>query len=183
MKRGAASTFLANGTGAMLNATLYLFPALMLFAAWMDLFTMRIANWISLALALGFLPLALGVGLPPGLIGSHYLCGFFILCITFTLFALGKIGGGDAKLAAASAVWIGWDLLLDYLIAASLLGGALALLILAARQFPLPLALLRWPWIVRLHEPRNGMPFGVALGVGAIIVYPQTAIWLGTLGA
>lgn len=167
----------------MLNATLYLFPALMLFAAWMDLFTMRISNWISMTLTFGFLPLALVAGLPPGLIGAHYLCGVFILCITFTLFAFGKIGGGDAKLAAASAIWIGWDLLLEYLVAASLLGGVLALLILAARQFPLPLALMRWSWIVRLHEPRTGMPFGVALGAGAIIVYPQTAIWLGALGA
>ena len=166
----------------MLDATLYLFPALMLFAAWMDLFTMRISNGISMALAVGFLPLAHVVGLPPSLIASHYLCGSFILCITFTLFALGKIGGGDAKLAAASSIWIGWDLLLEYLIAASILGGLLALLILAARQFPLPLALLRWPWIVRLHEPRTGMPFGVALGAGAIIVYPQTAIWVGALG-
>ena len=154
----------------MLNATLYLFPALMLFAAWMDLFTMRISNWISMTLTLGFLPLAL-------------VCGVFILCITFTLFAFGKIGGGDAKLAAASAIWIGWDSLLEYLLAASILGGVLALLILAARQFPLPLVLMRWSWIVRLHEPRNGMPFGVALGAGAIIVYPQTAIWLGALGA
>ena len=167
----------------MLNATLYLFPALMLFAAWMDLFTMRISNGISIALAIGFLPVALGFGLSPVVIGAHYLCGFFILVITFTLFALGNIGGGDAKLAAASAIWIGWDALLDYLIAASLLGGALALLILLARQFSLPLALLRFDWIARLHEPKGGIPFGVALGMGGVIVYPQTALWLGALGS
>jgi len=169
--------------GAMLNATLYLFPALMLFAAWMDLFTMRISNGISIVLAVGFLPLALAFGLSPVVIGAHYICGFFILVITFALFALGKIGGGDAKLAAASAIWIGWDALLDYLIAASLLGGALALLILVVRQFSLPLALLRCDWIARLHEPKAGIPFGVALGVGAIIVYPQTALWLGAPGS
>ena len=60
--------------GAMLNATLYLFPALMLFAAWMDLFTMRISNGISIALAIGFLPVALGFGLSPVVIGADYLC-------------------------------------------------------------------------------------------------------------
>ena len=65
---------------------------------------------------------------------------------------------------------------------ASLLGGALAVLILAARQIALPLFLLRWSWIARLHEPQTGIPFGVALGVGATIIYPETAIWLGALG-
>lgn len=166
----------------MLNATVFSFPMLMLFAAWMDLFTMRISNWISIALTLAFFPLALLSGLGLGDIGFHYLCGLFILVPTFTLFAFGKIGGGDAKLAASSAIWIGWDSLLDYLIIAALLGGALALLILAARQIALPLFLLRQPWIARLHEPKTGIPFGVALGLGAMIVYPQTAIWLGALG-
>jgi len=169
--------------GAMLNAALYLFPALMLFAAWMDLFTMRIANEISIALAFGFLPLALAFDLSPWVIGIHYLCGVATLVVTFTLFALGKIGGGDAKLAAASAIWIGLDVLPTYAITASLFGGLLALTILAIRQFSLPLVLLRCAWIARLHEPKGDIPFGVALGLGGVYVYPQTAIWLGALGA
>ncbi len=165
----------------MLKATIFLFPALMLFAAWMDLFTMRISNAIPIVLTLAFPPLALASGFTPGLIGLHYLCGFFILAPTFCLFAFGKIGGGDAKLAASSAIWIGWESLFDYLIMASLLGGALALLVLAVRQYPLPMFLHRWNWIARLHEPQTGIPFGVALGVGATIIYPETAIWLGAV--
>jgi len=160
----------------MLHVAFFLFPILMLFAAWMDLFTMRISNGISIALTLAFLPIALACGLSLGVIGHHYLCGLFVLVPTFILFDLGKIGGGDAKLAASSAIWIGWGSLLDYLIVSSLLGGALALLILAARQVALPLFLLRWSWIERLHAPQTGIPFGVALGAGAIIVYPQTVI-------
>ena len=167
----------------MLSATVFLFPMLMLFAAWMDLFTMRISNGISIALTLAFFPLALACGLSLGTIGLHYLCGLFILAPTFALFAFGKIGGGDAKLAASSALWIGWESLLDYFLIASLLGGALSLFILLARQIALPLFLLRWSWIARLHEPKTGIPFGVALGVGATIIYPQTPIWLGALGA
>ena len=166
----------------MLRAAVFLFPTLMLFAAWMDLFTMRISNVIPIVLTLAFLPLALASGFTLSQIGLHYLCGIFILTPTFCLFALGKIGGGDAKLAASSAIWIGWESLFDYLIMASLLGGALALLILAARQIALPLFLLRWSWIARLHEPQTGIPFGVALGVGATIIYPETAIWLGAVG-
>ena len=167
----------------MLYASAFLFPVLMLFAAWMDLFTMRIANWISIVLTFMFLPLGLACGLGFGLIGQNYLCGLLVLAPTFALFAFGKIGGGDAKLAASSAIWMGWGGLFDYLIVSSLLGGVLAVAILTARQVPLPLFLLRWPWVVRLHEPKTGIPFGVALGAGAIIVYPQTPIWMGAVGA
>ena len=167
----------------MLYATAFLFPILMLFAAWMDLFTMRIANWISIVLTLAFLPLALACGLRSGLIGQPYLCGLAILAPTFALFAFGKIGGGDAKLAASSAIWVGWGSLFDYIIISSLLGGVLAVVILAARRVPLPLFLMRWSWVARLHEPKTGIPFGVALGAGAIVVYPYTAIWLAAVGA
>ena len=167
----------------MLSFAINSFPLLMIFAACMDLFTMRISNRISLALILAFLPLAALCGLPlwslaPDSVLMHYACGLFILIITFTLFAFGKIGGGDAKFAAASAVWIGWVPLLDYLMIASLLGGALALCILALRAFALPLVLLKQSWIARLHQPRGEIPYGVALGLAGVIVYPKTALWL-----
>ena len=71
------------------------------------------------------------------------------------------------------------------LVAAALiafLGGAFALLLLAMRKFPLPVALLRQDWIARLHTAEGPLPFGVALGAGAVIVYPQTNIWLSAMG-
>jgi len=166
----------------MLSASLVLFPLLMIYAACMDLFTMRISNGISIALTVGFLPLAMAYGLPPPVIGLHYSCGLFILLITFTMFAFGMIGGGDAKLAAASAIWMGFDYLLDYLIVASLLGGVLALALLAARRIPLPAALSRRDWIARLHDPNGAVPFGIALGLGGVIIYPKTSVWLLALG-
>ncbi len=163
------------------------FPILMVFAACMDLFTMRISNYISIALAAGFLPAAMICGLPlwslaVNSIALHYVCGIFVFMVTFLLFATGKIGGGDAKLLASSAIWVGWDSLLDYLVVASFLGGALALFLLAMRKIPLPLVLLKHTWIARLHEPKGPVPFGVALGVGALIVYPETQIYLSALG-
>lgn len=157
----------------MLSTAILIFPLLMIVAACMDLFTMRIYNSISIALAVLFLPLALVGGMSLVEIGLHYSCGFFALCITFALFAFGKIGGGDAKLIASSSVWIGWDVLLDYFYVATLIGGLLALLILAARKVPLPLFLLRIQWIARLHEPKGQIPYGVALGIGGMLVYPQ----------
>lgn len=171
----------------MLSFAIISFPLLMIFSACMDLFTMRISNRISIALILGFLPLSVLAGLPLWSIAldsilMHYACGLFILLFTFALFAWGKIGGGDAKLAAASAVWIGWGSITDYLLIACVLGGALALFLLSMRAIALPPVLMRQPWIARLHQPKGGLPFGVALGVAGIIIYPQTAIWLAAQG-
>ena len=171
----------------MLSFAILCFPLLMIFAACMDVFTMRISNMISIALVLGFLPLAVLSGLPlwsiaPDSLLMHYACGVVILIFTFALFAWGKIGGGDAKLAAASTVWIGWGSVIDYLLIACMLGGALALILLSLRAMALPLVLLKQPWIARLHQPKGGLPFGVALGVAGIIVYPETAIWLAARG-
>jgi prepilin peptidase CpaA len=100
-----------------------------------------------------------------------------VLAVAFTFFALNWIGGGDAKLVSASALWIGLGLLLQYLIYVALLGGALTLIILALRRYPLPARLARHAWIDKLHNPKTGVPYGIALAISAILVYPQTAIF------
>src|SRR6516162_7232186 len=60
-------------------------------------------------------------------------------------------GGGDAKLAAATALWLGFDHLLPYLLYASLLGGALSVGLIWFRMAPLPDWLARHDWAQRLH--------------------------------
>ncbi len=86
---------------------------------------------------------------------------------------MGWIGGGDAKLAAATALWFGFDYLLDYLVYASLFGGVLTLLLIQFRRLPLPALLARQKWILRLHDNGGGVPYGIALAAAALIVYPQ----------
>src|SRR5215475_10876147 len=99
---------------------LLLFPALMAFAASSDFFTMTISNKVSLALACGFLVLALAIGMSPAEIGLHAAAAAVVLVVAFVFFTRGWVGGGDAKLTAAIALWFGFDYLLDYLIYASL---------------------------------------------------------------
>jgi prepilin peptidase CpaA len=160
---------------------LLLFPALMAFAASSDLLTMTISNRLSLALAGGFVVLALATGMPLAEIGQHLAAGALILAIAFVCFARGWIGGGDAKLAAATALWFGFDFLLPYLRYASLLGGVLTLLLIQFRLLPLPAVLAQRAWIMRLHEKGAGIPYGIALAAAALIVYPQTG-WLAPIG-
>jgi prepilin peptidase CpaA len=155
-------------------ARLLLFPALMAFAAASDLFTMTISNRVSLALAGSFLALALLSGMGPADILSHLGAGAAVLAIAFGCFAMGWIGGGDAKVAAAAALWFGFGHLLDYLVYASLFGGALTLVLLQLRQWPLPYPLTSQAWLLRLHAKESGIPYGIALAIGALMVYPET---------
>jgi prepilin peptidase CpaA len=155
-------------------ARLLLFPALMAFAAASDLFTMTIPNRVSLALSAGFLALALATGMGFSDVLSHLGAGALVLAVTFVCFAFGWIGGGDAKVAAAAALWFGFDHLLEYLLYASLFGGALTLLLLQFRQWPLPYALAGQAWLLKLHAKDSGIPYGIALAIGALMVYPET---------
>ena len=109
---------------------LTLFPALMAFAATSDLFTMTIANRVSLILIGGFAVLAVITGMTVADMLSHAGAAAAVLAVVFVFFACGWIGGGDAKLAAATVLWLGLAHLADYLVYASLLGGALTVLII-----------------------------------------------------
>ncbi len=155
-------------------ARLLLFPALMAFAAASDLFTMTISNRISLALLGGFLCLAVFSGMGLHDILSHAGAGAAVLAVAFACFSFGWIGGGDAKVAAGAALWFGFAHLLDYLVYASLFGGALTLVLLQFRQWPLPYSLGGQTWLLRLHAKDSGIPYGIALAVGALVIYPET---------
>jgi prepilin peptidase CpaA len=155
-------------------ARLLLFPALMAFAAVSDLFTMTISNRVSLALVAGFLVLAPFSGIAPYDMLSHAAAGAMVLAVTFACFAMGWVGGGDAKMAASVALWFGFGHLLNYLVYASLFGGALTLVLLQFRQWPLPYSLAGQSWLLRLHAKESGIPYGIALAVGALMIYPET---------
>ena len=157
---------------------LLVFPLLMAFAASSDLLTMRISNRVVLLTTFGFFALALIVGLPWSEIGIHLACAATVLVVAFAFFAFGWIGGGDAKLAAATALWLGFSTLLQYFVFASLLGGALTLLILAARRYPLPEQLRAITWIDRLHNSKSGVPYGIALAAAGLLVYQQSPIYM-----
>jgi prepilin peptidase CpaA len=157
---------------------LLLFPAAMAFAGAMDLFTMTIPNRISLALIAAFLVCGVLAGLTLEQFGMHLLCGAAILALGIAMFSAGLLGGGDAKLMAASAIWVGADNLMMYFLAISVLGGVLALALLAYRK--LPAANYALPaWAMRLHVKGSHMPYGVAIAAAALWIYPKT-IWFST---
>ena len=99
---------------AFLLLCLLAFPVLVLIGAARDLTSYTIPNWISLALVAAFVPAfaaAWAAGAPvPGLVASIGV-GAVALMIGIAMFMLGWVGGGDAKLFAACALWLGWSAL------------------------------------------------------------------------
>ena len=158
-------------------ARLLLFPAMMAFAASSDLFTMTISNRIALILVAGFFAMAFVAGMSPNDVLSHVGATFSVLAVTFIFFARGWIGGGDAKLAAATALWLGFDHLMPYLLYASIFGGVLTLAMIRFRLMPLPAMLAEQEWAKRLHRLDGGVPYGIALAAAALMIYPDT-LWM-----
>lgn len=161
-------------------AILVCFPAAMCLAASMDLFTMTIPNRITLFLIATFFLLAPFAGLTLTDIAMHTAAGFSMLIVAMTLFAFGWIGGGDAKIFAATALWFGFEHLLEYIVISSLLGGLLTIALLSWRQKPIQRFLLREKWAMHLHDLKTGIPYGIALGAAALIIYPDTS-WMQML--
>jgi prepilin peptidase CpaA len=159
-----------------------LFPAMMAFAASSDLLTMTISNRVSLILVASFLVLALAGGMGAADMLSHAGAAGIVLIVGFCCFTRGWIGGGDAKLAAATALWLGFDYLVTYLIYASLFGGVLTVALLQFRMWPLPRLLAGQEWAERLHGKDAGVPYGIALAAAALAIYPETP-WMAAIAS
>jgi len=153
---------------------LTIFPAAMALAAVMDLLTMTVPNRLVLGVAALFFFVAPLAGLGLQEIGLHVALALGALALAFGLFSFGLIGGGDAKLFAAICLWLGPQAVVTYAIYAALIGGALTLLLLFWRGLPLSAMLASQGWLNRLHSPKEGVPYGVALAAAGLLAYPHS---------
>lgn len=158
------------------SLALLFFPAAMAFAGAMDLVSMTIPNRISLAMIAGFFCAALWAGLPANVVLAHVAAGVLMLAAGIGMFAMGWVGGGDAKLLAAGALWLGPSSLVPFLLLTGLLGAVLMLALVTYRGYPasaLPLP----AWAVRLHHSKTGIPYGIAIGTAGLLIFPCTPLF------
>jgi prepilin peptidase CpaA len=149
-------------------------PVMLIYACFSDLFTMRISNRLCLSVAAAFLPTAMLVGLPMEIVLNHFIVGFGVLACAFVLFAMGWIGGGDAKFLAASVLWLGPEQLFEYLALSAALGGLLTGAIIVLRRYP---PVVAHGWVMKLQDSRSGVPYGIALGIAAVAMLPHGVVW------
>ena len=151
-------------------------PILAIIAAVHDLTTMKIPNWISIALVVGYFPAALALGLPLSVVGVSAGMALAALFIGAGMFAVNWIGGGDAKLLAAATLWMGLSGTLHFLLYTGLAGGAFCMVLLTARS-RLPILAQAGPgWMMRLMQPKGDIPYGVAIAIGALLAYPASPL-------
>jgi prepilin peptidase CpaA len=148
-------------------------------AAWSDVRTRRISNRLTVAGLLVALSLRVLLGVVPlwqGVLGAALALG-----ISVVLFALGILGGGDAKLLTAVGAFLGPAGFVGTL-AISCVAGAVMAVVDAARRGVLLLLLMHLLDVVafwrafgrrgqarRLNTPGAlTVPFGVAIAMGAI---------------
>lgn len=168
----------------MLEALIFVvFPFCMVFAALSDMLSMTIANRVSLLLVAVFAIVAPLTGMSWIAYGWHFAAGGLVLAVTFGLFALGGMGGGDAKLLSATAVWLGLGFnLVEYLVVTAFIGGALTLAIISYRSSPLAVYTGHNMFLRNLADRKSGIPYGIALGIGGLISYPGSPLMVWALG-
>ena len=160
----------------MLFLPLSLLPALVIVAGLKDLTSMTIPNWISAILVVAFFPVAFMMGLPVLTVATHLGVGLLALFVAAGMFALRWIGGGDAKLMAATCLWLGLGGSGMFLLWTGVMGGLFCLALLFARFHSRPYLLGAPGWVVQLMEPRGDIPYGVAIAAGALMAYPASPL-------
>jgi prepilin peptidase CpaA len=166
----------------VIAAILVVFPLCMAMAAFSDLLTMTIPNRLSLVLIASFIAIAPFAGLSVNEILMHLGAGAAVFAACFALFAFNIMGGGDAKILTASAVWFGFnDSLVAYLAYVSVLGGFLSIFILMIRanydlilvsRIPVPQTML--------HTKK--VPYGIAIGGAAFLAFPSSPLVQAMIG-
>jgi prepilin peptidase CpaA len=168
----------------MLEAAIFVvFPFCMAFAAVSDLLSMTIANRVSLLLVVTFAVVAPLTGMEWSVYGWHFVAAGLVLLVTFSLFAIGGMGGGDAKLMTATALWMGFSIeLVQYLVAGAFIGGMLTFAILSYRRSALAVFTSHNMFLRYFADPKAGIPYGVALGAAGLILFPHTPLMQWALG-
>ncbi len=159
------------------------FPLCLAVAACSDFLTMLIPNRVSAILLASFIIVAPLAGLALTDIAMHLAAGLIVFSVCFALFALNVMGGGDAKLLTASAVWFGLNFsLVEFLIYVSIFGGLLTLVILSLRSSTNLILATGLPVPDHLLKAKK-VPYGIAIGIGAFAAYPTSPLMLAALGS
>ncbi|MBE7183155.1 MAG: prepilin peptidase [Methylobacterium mesophilicum] len=150
--------------------TIIVFTSCMLCAAVTDLLSMTIRNRVSMILIASFALIAPLAGMDWSVYAMHWAAGLAVLLVTFALFAMGAMGGGDAKLMSATALWMGLGpALVNYVLVASVLGGVLTLAILLLRASPRFILSGTERLLPHLADKKTGIPYGIALGAAGLL--------------
>lgn len=138
-------------------------------AAACDVSELRIPNILCLAIAALYPAYVVGTPQPVDWVGAVALAGV-VLIVGIGLFCCGLIGGGDAKLFAAVALWAGPSALIDLLLTTTIAGALISLAMIAVRHHAISFVLARIGAArVASAMSDDKLPYGVAIAIGAYL--------------
>jgi prepilin peptidase CpaA len=148
--------------------------SLLAVAAWTDVTTRLIPNWVSILLALDGVASRVFAGF--GALALSVLAAAAVFGVLAVIHARGWLGGGDVKLLAATSVQFPPAGVWGLVAATSIAGGILALLHLMCRRLPRPArcprgtSLPRRIWTIERWRARRAysLPYGVAIACGGV---------------
>lgn len=159
-------------------AILTILPLCLAFAAISDLVNMTIPNRVSAVILASFAVLAPLSGLAWPEIGWSLVAGLAVFGACFGLFALNVMGGGDAKLLTATAVWFGFNhSLLVFLVTVGYVGGAVTLVFLLLRSQAGSVMAMGIPLPPSLVNAKK-IPYGIAIAIAGFLTFEQAPIHL-----
>jgi prepilin peptidase CpaA len=167
--------------GHLAAAPAIVVAGLLVFTAVSDVRRYLIPNWISIGIALAFVPFAALSPLPIDWLGS-LITAAAALAVGFALFSLRVMGGGDVKLIAACALWAGPGLIAPFLLLVSIAGGVLAIGLMigrAVRSSRRPGASPAAADRPATPLMRQKIPYGVAIAAGGIVLIAHQLSALG----
>lgn len=150
------------------------FPAALLVAAANDVYEFKIPNWVSIILVCAYPVAGLAVGAAPNVIAEGLMIGAGALTLGFALYAAKIVGGGDAKLFAATTPWLGAVALGPFLFYTAVSGLILAMAMTMFRKLPILPVYAHAPWLIELHQRKKDLPYAVAIAAGGLLSFSQT---------
>lgn len=158
-------------------------PICFVMAALTDFLEMTIPNRIPVILLSAFLLVAPFSGLTLGEFGWHVASAALVFAVCFGLFALNVMGGGDAKLLSAAAIWFGFNhSLFEFLAYTGYLGGVLTIMVMLVRANWAKFATLG----VKLPKTlmvANKIPYAIAIGAAGLMAYPQSPLMISVIAS
>ncbi len=162
-----------------------LLPVLLICAAASDVMSLRIPNWLTILIAVLFVPMALITGMPLQDFGLHILTGIGLFAAGFVFFQLGVFGGGDAKLMAAVGLWFGTAQTLPFLFMTVMVGGVLAMVVGIWSAISISWEIegdTNWTanFGKQIRSLKPNVPYGFAFAVGGILAF-KDSWWMHSL--
>lgn len=151
-------------------------PIFLVLASATDFLEMKIPNWIPAVLILLFLFICPFLGLTFVDIAWHFAAAIVVFAACFTLFAINVMGGGDAKILTAAALWFGFNTsLFEFLAFTGYIGGLLtvAVILLRANWDKLATVGMKLPQTLMVA---NKIPYAIAIGAAGLIAYPSSPL-------